>query len=154
MKFHNLLILLFTCIFSSAHAEIRSDSNSMSCSDTIELCTKTDDKITCEDKYFYIYTYQYVQINNGKISSESHSFSASGAFQEFSKDETRTQVGLSADWIVYETKDFKLAVPFTKESKMFLKQKHKKTALIDGPLNNIDDVSIKNEWQEICPKKS
>jgi hypothetical protein len=58
--------------------------------------------------YYYYYVYQYVYHYNGKVLSESHSFTFSGALSD---DDNPTLLGMNDSWMIYEGKKHYIAIP-------------------------------------------
>lgn len=91
-------------IYSTANAETYSGSTSQACSGSAKLC------VDCNTEYYYVYTYQYANIINGKISEENHDLNTSGFLGDANSYKIQEQA--TTRHVFYSNGKQILAIPF------------------------------------------
>ena len=132
--FLNKLCIFGALIFLSpltANAKSRCGSLSKSCSGYAQFC---DD---CPAQYYYLYLNQHACITGDSVTSESHSFSLSGALH--AQNQVKL-VGTLNNWVIWQTDDVLLAVPLDQKAGLFAKKNSK---------DDVGSIGLSN-WHQLC----
>ena len=109
-------------------------SASVTCSGRAKACP------TCEEKYFYIYTYQYAHLRDGKVVTEKHSLKMRGFL---GNPEEYKLIKPTSKHMLYSNGKLTLSVPFRAATDgIWLLHKRE----VAGPGEK------QEEWVQLCSK--